>query len=97
LKATLLTLDKTWSGDPAAFSGDLIRGYASFINEFHAYLEPKRLSDVIAKAFTPNKLLAAGRLYSQQNTTSVVEGIAETLRSKYNYKLRDEKLRLKRK
>jgi hypothetical protein len=97
LKAVLLVLDKTWSGDPAAFAGDLIRGYASFINEFHSYLEPKRLSDVIAKAFTPNKLLAAGRLYSDQNTVSAVEGIAETLRAKYNYKLREEKARLKRK
>jgi hypothetical protein len=90
-------LDKTWAGDIAAFGGDIIKGYAVFINEFHTYLDPKRLNEAIAKAFTPNKLLAAGRLYSEQNITTVVEGIGEVLRSKYNYKIRDEKLRLKRK
>ena len=90
-------LDKTWTGDPAAFGGDIIKGYSVFINEFHPYLDNKRLAEVIAKAFTPNKLLAAGRLYSEQNIVSVVDGISEVLRSKYNFKLRDEKLRLKRK
>jgi hypothetical protein len=95
LKATLLMLDKIWTGDPAAFSGELIKGYGSFINEFHSYLDPKRLSDV-SKVFTPHKLQAAGRLYAEQNITTAVEGIAETLRSKYNYKLH-EKQKLRRK
>ena len=96
LKAVLMTLDKTWQGDPAAFSGELIRGYASFINEFHSYIDHKRLFEVIAKAYTPNKLLAAGRLCSEQNIISAIEGIAETIRTKYNYKARDEQ-RLRRK
>ena len=82
LKATLLMLDKTWPGDPAAFSGELIKGYGSFINEWHPYIDTKRLSEVMVKSgFTPHKLLAAGRLYSEQNITSVMEGIAETLRA----------------
>jgi hypothetical protein len=97
LKATLLAIDKTWPGDPAAFGGELIKGYASFINEFHSYIDHKRLAENITKAFTPHKLLAAGRLYSEQNMTAVVEGIAETIRSKYNYKMRDEKSKLRRK
>ena len=97
LKNTLVMLDKTWTGDPAAFGGDTIKGYSVFINEFHPYLDNKRLAEVIAKVFTPNKLLAAGRLYSEQNIVSVVDGVSEVLRSKYNFKLRDEKLRLKRK
>ena len=96
LRATLLILDRTWNGDATAFSGDLIKGYAAFINEFHSIVDIKRLAEVIAKAFTPNKLLAAGRLYSEQNTTTTVEGVAETIRSKYNYKL-NERLRLRRK
>ena len=97
LKNTLVMLDKTWAGDPAAFGGDIIKGYSVLINEFHPYLDNKRLAEVIAKVFTPNKLLTAGRLYSEQNIVTVVDGIAEVLRSKYNFKLRDEKLRLKRK
>jgi len=97
LKATLMMLDNTWAGDPAAFNGELIKGYATFINEFHSYIDNKRLPTVIANAFTPHKLLAAGRLYSEQNSTPVIEGIAETVRAKYNYKLRDEKAKLKRK
>jgi hypothetical protein len=97
LKSTLSVLDKTWAGDPAAFSGELIKGYSSFINEFHPYLDTKRLAEVISKNFTPNKLIAAARLYAEQNTTSVNDGIGEILRTKYNFKLRDEKSRLKRK
>ena len=97
LKATLLTLDKTWAGDPAAFSGELIKGYAMFINEFHSQMDHKRLHEVIAKAYTPNKLVAAGRLYAEQNSTPVIEGISETIRSKYNYKLKEEQSRLRRK
>jgi len=96
LKGTLLMLDKTWLGDPAAFAGELIKGYAAFINEFHSYLDPKRMASVISVAFTPNKLLAAGRLYAEQNTTTAIEGVTETLRSKYNYKLH-EKQKLRRK
>lgn len=97
LKATLLALDKIWSGDPAAFNGELIKGFAVFINEFHSHIESKRLTEMIGKSFTPNKLLAAGRLCSQQNIIPVIEGIAEIIRSKYNYKLREENRRLKRK
>ena len=98
LKATLLTLDKTWSGDSAAFSGELIKGYALLINEFHHHpVDPRRLAEVISKAFSPGKLLSAGRLYSEQNIVSVSEGIAETLRAKYNYKMKDDSGKLKRK
>jgi len=97
LKNTLVMLDKTWAGDPAAFGGDIIKGYSVLINEFHPYLDNKRLAEVIAKVFTPNKLLTAGRLYSEQNIVTVVDGISEVLRSKYNYKMRDEKLKLRRK
>jgi hypothetical protein len=96
LKATLLILDKTWQGDSAAFSGELIKGYSLLINEFHG-IDNRRLADTIGKAFTPGKLISAGRLYSEQNIVSVSEGIAETLRAKYNRNLKDEGGKLKRK
>jgi hypothetical protein len=97
LIATLTILDKTWHGDASAFGGALIKGYALFINEFGAYLENKRLAEAICKAFTPAQLLAASRLYSEQNRVTVSEGISETLRLKYNRGMKDDASRLKKK
>lgn len=96
LNATLLMLDKSWRGDAAAFQGDIVRGYAVFINEFHPYLDIKRLADIIPKAFSPNQLLAASRLYAEQHKVSLIEGMSETLRAKYNRSLKDtDKLKKK--
>jgi hypothetical protein len=96
LNAALLMLDKSWTGDATAFQGDIVRGYAVFINEFHPYLNTSRLSDVIPKAFSPNQLLAAGRLYAEQHKISLLEGLSETLRARYNRGLKDgQKLRKK--
>lgn len=95
LHATLLTLKNSWGGDAAAFQGDVIRGYAIFINEF-PYVNPARMADVIPKAFSPNQLLAAARLYAEQHRISLLEAVSETLRAKYNRGLR-EKDKLKKK
>jgi len=96
LQATLGVLDKSWPGDAVAFQGDIIRGYAVFINEFHPYLDNKRLQDVIPKAFSPNQLVSAARLYSDQHGEPLLEGMSEVLRSKYNRGLKEnQKLRKK--
>jgi Family of unknown function (DUF6551) len=95
LHATLLVLSKSWSGDAAAFQGDIVKGYAVFINEF-PHAENKRLIEVIPKAFSPNQLLAAGRLYAEQHKVPLIEGLSETLRAKYNWKAKDNQ-KLKKK
>jgi hypothetical protein len=84
LQAVLLVLDKSWPGDVTAFQGDMIRGYAVFINEFHPYIITTRLIDVIPKVFSPNQLIAASRLYADQHKVPLLEGMSETLRAKYN-------------
>jgi ParB-like nuclease domain len=96
LQATLGVLDKSWRGDAAAFQGDIVKGYAVFINEFHTALDNKRLQDVVPKAFSPNQLLSASRLYADQHNESLLEGISEVLRSKYNRGLKEAQ-KLKRK
>lgn len=83
LNATLLMLKLSWGGDATAFQGDLIRGYAIFINEF-PHVNTSRMADVIPKAFSPNQLLAAARLYAEQHRVPLLEGVSETLRAKYN-------------
>lgn len=83
LHATLLVLKNSWGGDVTAFQGDLIKGYAVFINEF-PHLNPGRLEEIMPKAFTPNQLMAAARLYAEQHRVSLLEGMSETLRARYN-------------
>jgi len=95
LHATLLTLKNSWGGDATAFQGDLIRGYAIFINEF-PHMIPSRMSDVIPKAFSPNQLLAASRLYAEQHRVPLLEGVSETVRARYNRGLKESQ-KLKKK
>lgn len=95
LNATLLVLKKSWGGDATAFQGDLIKGYAVFINEF-PHMLPARIAEVMPKAFTPNQLLAAGRLYAEQHRVPLLEGLSETLRAKYNRGLKENQ-KLKKK
>jgi hypothetical protein len=90
LHATLVLLSKSWQGDAAAFQGDMIRGYAVFINEFHAYMNVTRMADIIPKAFSPNQLVAAARLYSDQHKCPLLEAFSETLRAKYNRGMKDK-------
>jgi len=95
LHATLLMLDKSWKGDATAFQGDMIRGYAVFINEF-PHVENRRLADIIPKAFSPNQLISAARLYADQHKFTLLEGLSETLRARYNRGLKDNQ-KLKKK
>jgi hypothetical protein len=96
LTATLSLLNKSWPGDAMAFQGDIIRGYAVFINEFHLYMNPNRMADVIPKAWSPNQLITASRLYADQHKITLIEGMSETLRAKYNRGMRDDQ-KLKKK
>jgi hypothetical protein len=96
LSDTLLMLHKSWPGDAMAFQGDIIRGYAVFINEFHPYLNTLRMMDLIPKFFSPNQLLSASRLYADQHKVTLIEGMSETLRSRYNRGLKDDQ-KLKKK
>jgi len=97
LQGTLLMLHHTWPHDANAFSGDVIRGYALFINEFRHYLDSKRLAEVISKTFSPNQLLSSARLSSEQHRISLAEAMSDILRLRYNRNMRDEKSKLKRK
>jgi hypothetical protein len=97
LHSTLLTLHKTWRGESAAFQGDIVCGYAVFINEFMPQkLNLDRLVSVIYKNFTPGRLLQASRLYAEQHKVSLTEGMSETLRAKYNMNQKESQ-RLKKK
>lgn len=100
LHATLVVLHKTWEGDSQAFGGDLLKGYALFINEWRS-MDHKRLIEVIKSgvrgvAATPHQLLTASRTYAEQMQMSLSEAISEELRRRYNKNLKEE-AKLKRK
>jgi hypothetical protein len=100
LHATLLALSKTWDGDSTAFGGDLIKGYATFINEWKS-MEPRRLIEALKNgprgvAATPYQLITAGKAYADQMQLSLSEAISEELRRRYNKNLKEEN-KLKRK
>lgn len=95
LLAVLVALDLTWPGDAAAFGGDLMKGYAAFINEFRSLI-PKRLAESIHKKFSPGELLIAGRSFKDRRRITLSEGIFEALLQNYNKGLPEDK-KLKRK
>jgi hypothetical protein len=72
LGKTLMTLDDSWPGDHSAFQGEMLKGYAVFLNEYpHANM--KRLTDVVVKDFgSPNRLMIAVRLYRDQSKVTVL-------------------------
>jgi hypothetical protein len=84
LNKTLATLDDSWPGDHSAFQGEMLKGYAVFLNEYpHASM--KRLTDVVVKDFgSPNRLMIAVRLYRDQSKVTVLEAMSEVLRTRYN-------------
>jgi Family of unknown function (DUF6551) len=90
LTATLMMLDKSWHGDATAFQGDILMGYAVFINEFGPHMSTTRLIEIIPQVFTPNQLLTSGKFYAEQHKVTLVEGMSEVLRSKYNRGLKDK-------
>lgn len=98
LNNTLKVLNNTWEGDASAFNGEIIKGYAVFLNEYQSYsvFNATRLATATAKVFTPERLLRASKLHAEQHRTPLSEGISETLRSKYNSNLKDSQ-KLKRK
>jgi hypothetical protein len=84
LEKTLTLLDDSWPGDHSAFQGEMLKGYAVFINEYpHASMS--RLTSVVVKDFaSPNRLMIAVRLYRDQSKVSLLEAMSEVLRTRYN-------------
>jgi hypothetical protein len=100
LKATLVVIDKTWPGDASAFGGELLKGYAAFVNEWRG-MDPNRLIEVVKAgsrgvAGTPHQLLTSSRAYAEQMGMTITESISEQLRIRYNKNLRED-AKLKRK
>jgi hypothetical protein len=88
LEKTLKILDESWPGDHSAFQGDMLKGYAVFLNEY-PHVNMRRLADVIVKIYgSPNRLMIAVKLYRDQGKVTLVEAMSEVLRSKYNYNMK---------
>jgi hypothetical protein len=96
LQLTLNVVDQMWAGESAAFNGDLLKGFAAFLNEFHHKLDFKRFGQVLTKAVTPQKLLTVSRSNAEQGDISLTEAIIAQLIKRYNNGLHADK-RLKRK
>jgi hypothetical protein len=100
LQGTLMVIDEIWPGDAGAFGGELIKGFAAFVNEWRS-MDHKRLIEVMKTgtrgiAATPHQLLTASRAYAEQVQITITEAISEELRKRYNRGLREEN-KLKRK
>jgi hypothetical protein len=96
LHAVLVILDKSWPGDHSAFQGEMIKGYAVFLNEF-PHANPNHLVHAITKVpFSPNQVVDAAKIFASQHKIPLAEAMSETLRAKYNRNLKDAaKLRKK--
>jgi hypothetical protein len=82
LDQTLRIIRDTWGGDAAAVSSALLKGYGAFICEFSEGINQDRLREVIAKKYTPGKLVidakATKELLKCTSTAAVVHLLLRT-------------------
>lgn len=82
LDQTLRVIRDTWGGDSTAVSASILRGYGTFLCEFADYVDWSRLRDVMAKKYTPGKLMIDAKgvkeLLKCTNTEATVRIILKT-------------------
>jgi len=84
LDRALRVLRDTWSGDPAAVSSPLLKGYASFICEYSGEIDFVRLRDVMAKKYTPGKLAIAAKGVKEMLRITTSAAVVHILLETYN-------------
>jgi hypothetical protein len=84
LDRTLRVIRDTWGGDPAAVAGPVIRGYAAFICEFSDQIDWTRLRDLMAKKFTPGRLVIAAKAAKEALQCNSLQAMVSILLRTYN-------------
>jgi len=95
LDRTLRILRDTWSGDPTAVASPILKGYCAFICEFSAQLDFERLRDVIAKKYTPGKLLIDAKNVKDALKIRAADAVVHLLLQTYNRNSRARPLKHK--
>ena len=95
LDRTLRVLRDTWSGDVAAVTSPLIKGYASFICEFSSELDFDRLRECMAKKYTPGKLLIEAKAVKETLRITLTAAVVHILLTTYNRGIRTKPLKKK--
>jgi len=85
LDQTLRVLRDTWSGDAAAVSSTLLKGYATFICEYSSDIDFARLQSVLAKKYTPGKLAMDAKGVKETLGITTTAAVVHLLLKTYNH------------
>jgi len=96
LDSTLHLLRDIWGGDPSATSAALLRGFGSFVCEFSEHMDKGRLREVVAKKYTPGKLVIDAKGVKELMHINSTEAVMHILLRLYNKGLHQSR-QLKRK
>lgn len=88
LSLTLKCLQETWGIDPNSVKASLLRGYASFLAEFHHSIELKRLRECISSKYSPGNLLAVAKTYKELHGGTSTRAVKSLLITNYNKRKR---------
>jgi hypothetical protein len=88
LETTLQVIQATWGMDHNAVIAPILRGYALFLGAFGHQANLGRLKEVIAKKYTPGRLLASAKTVREAEGGTMPDTIKKMLTSNYNRGLR---------
>jgi hypothetical protein len=95
LDQTLRTVKKTWNGDANAVNGNLLRGFASFLNEFSSQVDEGRFCESVSKKWTPGQMLQEAKSLRDMRGGSTQATIKLMLFENYNRRNPGKKIKPK--
>lgn len=92
LKEALMTIKTTWVDDPHAMEGAIIGGYGALLANHRSRIDWKRIREVVAKKYTPIKLLGRARYHKENAGGTLADGVYTELVNTYNHGIRKGRL-----
>src|ERR1700746_4105136 len=83
LESILKIIQATWGTDGNAVIAPIILGYGEFVHEFGSKVNWQRLTEVVAKKFTPGNLMGMAKSVKEINGGSLGNAVATILLTHY--------------
>lgn len=84
LENALKIIQATWGMDPNGVVAPIIRGYGGFVVEYGTRANWQRLKEVIAKKYTPGRLVGAAKTAREMEGGNLGEAVKRLLIANYN-------------
>lgn len=88
LLATLVRVRAIWGKQASAYDAPMIRGFAHFLAKHGRKIDHNRLTDVVAKQYSPGRLMGAAQSAREIYRGNLSNCISQVLVNTYNHGLR---------